>query len=43
MKKMEIESCTYLIKKIIKLGLGFDDLENLEIEKMVEISLERVK
>jgi hypothetical protein len=43
MKKMELESYTYLIKKIIKLGLGFEDLEGLELERMVEISLERVK
>lgn len=43
MKQMEIESCAYLIKKIIKLGLGFEDLEGYPTEKMVEISLERVK
>lgn len=42
-KQMEIESCTYLIKKIVKLGLGFEDLEHLPIEKMAELSLERVK
>ena len=40
---MEIESCKYLIKKVIKLGLGFEDLEGEEVERMVEISLERVR